>query len=291
MKKLSFFDEVKTMIEVSKTSKIYILLILFFLVFIYSLFIQKNTKKKSKKKTELLISLFFFLITIITYYQILGKMVDNMINHFFITLYFPNLAIYTAMIITINIILWSSLFHSKTKKEIKRINTIVYCIENYLYLLIVNEINRKNLDIFTQQSIYKNKEVRALIELASTIFIIWILFLIIYKLIRRYQKKNEPSPKKKTVKEKKELEENHKEEQHPNNMVVQIEKQQKEKEKPSEKERGNWLDDQLTLEDYKKVLSLLKEYQQRKQAKEKIQQTQKEQLKYQQIEQLYRKSK
>ena len=86
------------------------------------------------------------------------------------------------LIIT-NIIVWISIFSFKSSKLIKRLNIAIYVIMNYLLALILSVINTNKLDIFTQESIYGNKKVTALIELSSGVFLIWIIFLILYKLI------------------------------------------------------------------------------------------------------------
>lgn len=120
-------------------------------------------------------------------------MFDYMMNNFFIAVYFPNLAIYFAAIITTNIILWISIFNRKITKWIRTINTATFCIIHYLLILIINIIIKNKLDIFDTTSIYQNKNALALIELSSAVFVSWILFLIIYKIIRVYQQKKEES--------------------------------------------------------------------------------------------------
>ena len=62
---------------------------------------------------------------------------------------------------------------------------------NYLLILILSVINKDNLDVFTQSSVYNNKNATALIEMSSVLFLVWILFLVIYKIILSYLTKNE----------------------------------------------------------------------------------------------------
>ena len=66
----------------------------------------------------------------------------------------------------------------------------MFCIINYLLIMILNIINTKKLDIFDPTSLYENKNIHTLIELSSNIFIIWIVFLILYKLIMKYLEKD-----------------------------------------------------------------------------------------------------
>ena len=121
----------------------------------------------------------------------LSKIFDYMMNNFFIIIYFPNIAIYLAAIIATNIILFVSIFSNKTSKVIKNINIIVYTIINYLLVLLLFTVNKSGLDLFSQSSIYQNQNATALIELTSILFIIWVIFLVLYKVILSYLRKGE----------------------------------------------------------------------------------------------------
>ena len=107
-------------------------------------------------------------------------------NNFFIAIYFPNLAVYLAAIIATNIILWTSISNPRTSKIVKKINILVFTVITYILVLILNTIKTNNLDVFTQTSVYGDKTAQALIELSSVIFIAWIIFLVLYSIIRKY---------------------------------------------------------------------------------------------------------
>ena len=203
MTKMSFMDKINILIETSKSSNFFvvILLIIAFLAFI--LFTTNNKNKKTGQKIFISIYTFITLFLIIAFHESLGKMYTYMMNNLFIVIYFPNLAIYLAAIIATNIILWISVFKSKTAKIIKNVNIIVFCILNYILALLLQVITDKKLDIFTQESIYGNNQAHALIELSSIIFIVWIIFLILYKIILSYLKKDEKPKVRRVIVEKK----------------------------------------------------------------------------------------
>ena len=186
MTKTSLADKLNIILEVSKSSKLFIVVIIFIvLLILLALTMNKNNEKNTKK---LYLVVYGVIITalLVGYSSSLGKMIDYMMNNFFIAIYFPNLAIYSAAIITSNIIFLVSIFNKKISKLIKNINVIVFAIINYILALILNIIHTENLDVFTQTSVYGNSNAQSLIELSSTIFIIWILFLIGYKIILNY---------------------------------------------------------------------------------------------------------
>ena len=195
MSKLSLLDKLKVLSDVTSSSGLFIVVIVI-LIALAALLITTNTKTR-KKSRFVCIAIYgaIIIVSILFYREELFELFDYMMNNFFIAIYFPNLAIYFAAIVTTNIILWISIFNRKITKWIRTINTIIFCFIHYLLILIINIITTNKLDIFDQTSIYENQEALALIELSSTIFVVWILFLIIYKIIRIYQDNQEINPK------------------------------------------------------------------------------------------------
>lgn len=185
---LSLVEKLKIFVDVSSSSGICIASI-FILVFMAFMFL--TTSRKNAKSTRLLfIGIYTILILVLClqYSSSLPKMFDYMMNNFFIVFYFPNLAIYLAAIITTNIILFVSIFNFKEDKLLKIINTIVYSFIHYLLILILNIVTKNKLDVFSQTSVYGNEKASAMISLTSIIFIVWVVFIIIYKIIRKTQK-------------------------------------------------------------------------------------------------------
>lgn len=185
---LSLLEKLKVFVDVSSSSGICIASI-FILLFMAFMFLTTN-KKNAKASKLLFIGIYVVLILVMLfqYQDSLYDMFDYMMNNFFIVFYFPNLAIYLAAIFATNIILMISIFNYKEDKLVKVVNTIIYCIIHYLLILILNIVNVKNLDVFSQSSVYGNEKASALISLTSIIFIVWIIFLVIYKIIRHLQK-------------------------------------------------------------------------------------------------------
>ena len=265
MSKLSFVEKLNILFKTSINSKL-LFIFLALLIFI-GIFLFKTNKKneKTNKIIYCVTTLLILLIVVLSYHESIGKMITYMMNNFFIVAFFPNLAIYMAALIATNIIMWISVFSYKSSKQIKLLNITVYIIMNYLFALILSTVKTSNLDIFSQTSIYGNETASALISISSTIFIIWVIFLVIYKILLTYIRKDyKPKVKKVIVKRKvKKLPENFMPLDNPkyiygiapnknndtnNNTKVD-----------SEKEEINRLGSLFTLEDYKLLLKMLNE--------------------------------
>ena len=200
MTQTTILDKLKVILDVSMSSKLFIAVILFIILITL---VSLTTNRKNVRRTKIIYGLTYLVVIatiIVFYYDSLGKMFDYMMNNFFIVLYFPNVAVYLAAIIITNIIVLVSVFNFKTPKLVRNINVIIYGIINYLLALVLNVVTKNNLDIFSQTSIYGNESAQAIIEISSTIFMIWLAFLVIYKMIRMYQKKDEPVRRKVIVK-------------------------------------------------------------------------------------------
>jgi hypothetical protein len=151
----------------------------------------------------------------------------------------------------------------------------------------------KKLDVFTQASIYQNKQAQALIELSSVIFVLWIIFLIVYRIIMIYLKKEYKVPvkvKKVYVKEKVSmLPENISKIEAPSFAKAVPEKPLIEVKEVEEDTLTKKIEDNLTLEDYKVLLKMLKEQKRKERlARMKKQQEHDEQAKFRELQELYR---
>lgn len=301
MTKMSFIDKLGVLVEVSKSSNLFIVAI-FILGIIGYLFFSVN-KKNMKKSRRLYLgaAMVVLVLTLAIYKDSITDMFDYMMNNFFIAVYFPNVAIYLAAIIITNIILYVSIFSYKTSTLIKNINITIYCILNYILILLLNVIVTKKLDVFTQASIYQNKQAHALIELSSVIFIVWILFLIAYRLIMIYLKKEYKVPvkiKKVYVKQKVPvLPENitpvevpRFAKAMPKTEVLETKEEVKEEKQETKEDLiVKKLEESLTLDDYKLLLKMLKEQRQKERLERiKKQQEYDEQVKFRELQELYR---
>lgn len=191
MKDLSFLDKLKVLVDVSSSSGLCIASIFILLFLAFTMLTTNKKNFKQTKRFYLIIYIILIVVMLIQYSSSLSTMFDYMMNNLFIAIYFPNLAIYLAAIIATNIILWKTVFNFKEDKLLKVVNTIIYSIMHYLLILILNVVNSNGLDVFNNASVYENNDALALIGLSSTIFMIWIIFIVIYKIIRGRQKQYE----------------------------------------------------------------------------------------------------
>ena len=186
MAALSLLEKLAILIEVSKSSIFFIIALIAIIVLGLILITTNRMNVKSSRKLFILLYIFILAFTYVLYKESLKSMFEYLMNNLFVIIYFPNLAAYFAAIVITSIILWYSVFSFKTHTIIKNINIVVYLIMSYLLVVLLSIINNQKLDVFNQASVYSNKSAQAIIELSSALFIIWIIFLVLYKAIMTY---------------------------------------------------------------------------------------------------------
>ena len=194
---MSFFDHVKVLIDVVASSPFF-LLILFVIIVLALLFI--TMKKKNQMETKqvfLLIWVIGLLVLLLQYGSSIGSLFDYFMNHVFVLIYFPNLAVYFLALVVSNVVMWKGLFGKKIDFVLKVVNSIAYFVIHYLFILLLSLITDYQLDIFSQSSIYQNSEVFSLIELSSAVFVVWMFFLLGYHCITKYLNKKKKIDNKK----------------------------------------------------------------------------------------------
>lgn len=281
MSPLSFPEKLKILWEVT-TGSYWMIFVALLLGILGIVFLTTNHKTLERNRMiYILLALGVLTFVILMYHDSLFQMGNYMMDHFFIALYFPNLAIYFVAIIITNVIFWMSVFQKKITKPIQIVNVLVYIIIHYLLTLIISVVNTEQLNVFQDSSLYQNEKVTALVELSSMIFILWILFLASYKIILWYLSKGKKEENK-VVMVKKEIKKlpSHYE---PTSLPKMVKGTKKERIKIVEPSKEmSAMEEMLTVEDYKLLLKMLQE------KKKKDSERKREQDKITELERLYK---
>lgn len=190
MSPLSLMTKLQTVFDLITSKNLY-LMILAAIVILTIIFITTNgSNRKQSKRTYILLYLAGFIFIALEYGSNFMTLVDYAINEVFITYYFPNIVIYLIMLIITNVVLFKTIFSNKADFKLKVINSAAFAIIMYLFILAISQIATLNLDVFNITELYSSNAVRSLLELSMFIFVFWMVVLIVYQLIRKYQYKH-----------------------------------------------------------------------------------------------------
>lgn len=154
--------------------------ILVFTILLLILTLLYVVKKISSKKYVLCMSLSFiiaFVISIIGNYNVLSNTFDNFTTILFGNIYFPSIYVYIGCLVISFIFFITSMLNVMLKKIYKIINSVMFVMNNILFIVILNIIARDSIDIFSITSLYSNTTLVVMLELSMGLFILWILSL------------------------------------------------------------------------------------------------------------------
>lgn len=175
---LSFIEKFKILFELIFDFKF----ILVFMIVLILLTLLFGIRKLSAKKYILFMIMSFiivFIISIINNYKVLSDTFDNFTTIFFGNIYFPSIYVYIGVLVISFISLLNSLLNKMMYKVYKVINTIMFVINNFLFVIVLNIIAKNKIDVFSINSLYTNTSLVAILELSMGLCILWILSLIV----------------------------------------------------------------------------------------------------------------
>jgi len=155
------------------------------------IFYVLNIKKGKVVNKWIFIFAWIFLlnILIINYNSVMLNLIDNLFDEVFTALYFPNLTIYIIILFISNASFFYTIFNKKIDRKNKIINYIETLMINSFLVLIIDIVQKNNINVYEQLTIYSNSNLLVLLELTSAVFTSWILInllLVSYKKLKKY---------------------------------------------------------------------------------------------------------
>ena len=250
MSPVSLDEKLKIIWSVISSSPLYLIFFVAIAVLVFLFSTTNNANKKQSRKTYLLIYTAFFIYLIIQYGESFSTLVDYAVNQVFIGYYFPNIVIYICMLLIATIITLVSIFHKNISRIIKVLNSIIYGLLIYFLILMLSIVNTLKVDVFDLKELYSSDKVRSLLEFSMFLFVTWVLVLVVYHFIRKYQEKKREDTKEEFVNYN--VIHNFDEEK-----VLSPRKEYTYFEQPEVKEEKK--EEPFTIEEYKLMLKVLKE--------------------------------
>lgn len=255
MSPVSLDEKLKIIWSVISSSPLYLIFFVAIAVLVFLFSTTNNINKKQSRKTYFLIYSAFFIYLAIQYGGSFSTLVDYAVNQVFIGYYFPNIVIYICMLLIATIITLVSVFHKNISRIIKVLNSIIYGLLVYFLVLMLSIVNTLKVDVFDLKELYSSDKVRSLLEFSMFLFVTWVLVLVVYHFIRKYQEKKREDTKEEFVNynvihnfdEKKVLS--------PRKQYTYFEQPKVEKQEVKEEKK----EEPFTIEEYKLMLKVLKE--------------------------------
>lgn len=163
--------------------------ILLGIVFLIIMIVNMKRHKKIGKIPFIIGWVFIIAFVVFKYSPHLTTLFDNLINNIFMQVFFPNLASYIILLALTNFIFLFTILKKDTKTIDKIINSIFFLIIMLFFILSLERVTQKNINIYETLTVYSDKNLLILIEATTITFVIWMIILIskmiIIKLIQK----------------------------------------------------------------------------------------------------------
>lgn len=157
------------------------------IIFIIFSILNHFRNKKITKVILLLIYALIFGVLIYFYHSHILTLLDYMVDNIFILLFFPNLAVYTLVIVVANILLIKAIF-GNYKYFFKFISILFFICFNIIFYLIIDNIVKNNIFIYEPLTIYTNSNLLVLIQLSMYLFVGYLLVNLIFNISKYIMK-------------------------------------------------------------------------------------------------------
>ena len=182
MEDVSFLNKLSILNDIILSSPLFLFSILLFEIALIVYILFKRGKINISKKMVICVWIFVVLVLLIIYHNVFFNLIDNFINYIFTALYFPNLAVYLAVVCISNVFFFMSILDKNINKRHKTINIINSILIDSLLIFIIDLVNR-------------NHKLLVLLELSTGIFTSWIilnLFISLKEKLKKYDAEEYP---------------------------------------------------------------------------------------------------
>lgn len=195
MNDFSFVEKIKMLLELISSSYLFLFAMVVCILILTTLIVLTILNKKVNKWIFISSSIIVGLLLLINYGDIIIKVLDVILDSVFMALYFPNLPVYMSVILISNVAFIISIFNKKQIKVKKITNTTNAIFLDFLLILIIEVVQKNNINIYEEISLYTNSTLLVLLELSTAIFVSWILaslFISAHQKLKKYDKNEYP---------------------------------------------------------------------------------------------------
>lgn len=180
MRYIELPEKMKILIDLILEYKILVIMVMLILIFTF-LLINKTIDKKKYIKLIGISFLIGLVITIVINVESLRVTLDNIINNVFTDIYFPSIEVYIFILSVMLIAIVNTFVNKDMSNAYKINNTVIFFTLVFLLISFLLTISDNSIDIFDKTSIYTNVNCLVLLQLSTTVFIVWLLIsLLIY---------------------------------------------------------------------------------------------------------------
>lgn len=175
MNDFSLIEKLKILVSVIDSSPLFLFCSMLAIATLIFFIICIKRDIKVNKLIFIVSWLVIGILLIVSYSNVFLNLLDNLFDTIFMALYFPSLTVYIIILAISNFFFIYSIFSKKIKKVHKILNIFNALITNVFLILIIDIVNKNNINVYDELTIYSNSTLLVLLELTTAIFTSWLL--------------------------------------------------------------------------------------------------------------------
>lgn len=175
MNDFSLVERLKILMNVVLSSPLFLILAIIILLLLIFFVVGTIFNKKINKWFIISTWLILGLVIVIKYNKVFIELIDNLFDSLFMALYFPSLSIYILLLITSNFFFVYSIINKRINKWYKVVNITNALVIDMFLIIILDVVNKNNINIYDELVIFSNSNLLVLLELSTAVFTSWLL--------------------------------------------------------------------------------------------------------------------
>ncbi len=196
---MSILDKIKVIWETIVNSKEIKFIIPFLGIVLLVVILSFFFNQVKYRKIYLLVYVFILTALLIVYFNPISKLITSALDVVINGLLYPHLALYMGILLVVNIIIIVSVFNDNLSRFIKGINLSLFALMQLLLVFIIKNIVTNNIDVTKRLTADTNPQLLILVEASIFVFVLWLLFLLVIKLVNHLQEAKEENVEIKNV--------------------------------------------------------------------------------------------
>ena len=188
MNQLTFVDKISVLFKLLFSSPIIIGIFVFSMLLMIFLFFYSRFNKKVMKYIFIFIYIIIIGFSIFKYGNYFLTSIDSFVTLFMANIYFPIIPIYVLIMFISFIIMIVTLNNKNKHRIIKIINTVFFTFIQMLFALFIYVVESNKIDVSSNSNLYSNEQTMTLLELGMSLFVIWIIILLIAFYLKKADK-------------------------------------------------------------------------------------------------------
>ena len=190
MQDVSVGTKIKTIFDLIGSQSFFMTLFVILVATIVMIIINYRIQSKAPRIIAVILYIGMVILVLLRYGNYIVSLNDSLVEKVFKAAYFPNIVVYTCMLIISVILLLITFIDKKFSNVTKISNTACFSIIWFLFVLVLDTVKRAGINFYEVTEVYNNSTVMILLQTSMFIFIFWLFIFLMDFIVRKLSKEN-----------------------------------------------------------------------------------------------------